>query len=147
MNRKTFLKEHGIHPSYFKFFTEERVKEVEGILQNIGDDYTPKKEDIFKVFRYDLKDKKVLLLGMDPYPQKGVATGFSFEVPYSSWSDKRVNTSLKNILKLIYKSYFNEILDIRSLREKIRDGNFPILPPDKAFKDWNKRWWLFGFHL
>ena len=143
MNKEAFLKEYGIDPSYFEFFTEARLKEVEEILQNIGDDYTPKKEDIFKVFKYDLDSKKVLLLGMDPYPQEGVATGFSFEVPYSSWNDKRVNTSLKNMLKLIYKSYFDEILDIKSLREKIRDGNFPILPPDKAFKEWNSKGVIF----
>ena len=143
MTRSKFLDKHNIHSSYFNFFTEERVCEVNQILQNIGDDYTPKSKDIFKVFRYDLLQKKILLLGMDPYPQEGVATGFSFEVPYSSWTDKRVNTSLKNILKLIYKSYYGEILDIISLREKIEDGNFPILSPDKAFKDWNDKGVIF----
>jgi len=143
MTRDEFLNENNIHTSYFDFFTEERVEAVDEILQNIGDDYTPKKDDIFKVFRYDLNQKKVLLLGMDPYPQKGVATGFSFEVPYSSWSDKRVNTSLKNMLKLIYKSYYGEILDIKSLRESIAGNHFPILPPDRAFKEWNNRGVIF----
>lgn len=143
MTRSKFLEEHNIHPSYFKFFTEERICEVNQILQNIEDDYTPQSKYIFKVFKYDLLQKKILLLGMDPYPQEGVATGFSFEVPYSSWGDKRVNTSLKNILKLIYKSYYGDILDIASLREKIKDGNFPILSPDKAFKDWNDKGVIF----
>jgi len=141
--RKRFLEGHNIHPSYHDFFTENMVEDIGRILQDIGDDYTPKREDIFKVFRYDLNKKKVLLLGMDPYHQEGVATGFSFEVPYSSWADKRVNTSLKNILKLIYKSYYGEILDIKSLREKIEDESFPILPPNEAFKDWNNKGVIF----
>ncbi|GLI58029.1 hypothetical protein PM10SUCC1_35430 [Propionigenium maris DSM 9537] len=141
--KERFLQEHRIHPSYYDFFTEGRVKEVEDILQNIGDDYSPKKENIFRVFRYDLHEKKVLLLGMDPYPQEGIATGFSFEVPYTSWGDKRINTSLKNMLKLLYKSYYGEMLDIKSLRERIEEGNFPILPPNEAFKDWNDKGVIF----
>lgn len=143
MTRDSFIREFNIHPSYFDFFSESRVRSIDQILQNIGDDYTPQKKNIFRVFEYDLASKKVLLLGMDPYPQEGVATGFSFEVPYSSWTDKRVNTSLKNILKLIYKSYYGEILDIKSLREKIEDDKFPILPPDQAFKDWNDKGVIF----
>ena len=58
MTRSKFLDKHNIHSSYFNFFTEERVCEVNQILQNIGDDYTPKSKDIFKVFRYDLLQKK-----------------------------------------------------------------------------------------
>lgn len=39
----------------------------------------PKKEDVFKAFTLcSLKDCKVVLMGQDPYPQKGVATGILF---------------------------------------------------------------------
>lgn len=39
----------------------------------------PKKEDVFKAFTLcSLKDCKVVFLGQDPYPQKGVATGVLF---------------------------------------------------------------------
>ncbi len=143
MTREEFFKAYKIHPSYYDFFTEERVKTILHILSSIGDDFTPSRDKVFRVFNEDLREKKVLLLGMDPYPQKGVATGFSFEVPYDSWSDKRVNTSLKNILKLIYKSYYGEILDVKSLRAKIEDNLFPILPPNKTFNYWSSQGVLF----
>ena len=40
---------------------------------------TPKHEDVFKVFtKCDFNNLKVVMLGMDPYPQKGVATGIAF---------------------------------------------------------------------
>ena len=39
----------------------------------------PKKEDVFKAFTLcSLRDCKVVFLGQDPYPQKGVATGILF---------------------------------------------------------------------
>lgn len=42
-------------------------------------DVTPKYENIFKAFTLcSLKDLKIVFLGMDPYPQKGVATGVLF---------------------------------------------------------------------
>ena len=136
MNREKFLSENKIHFSYHEFFDDETLNFIENILNIIGEDYTPIKENIFKVFRYDLNQAKVLLLGMDPYPQKGVATGLSFEVELESWGDPKVNTSLKNMLKLIYKSYYGEILSIEELREKISKREFRILSPDKLFKEW-----------
>ncbi|WP_319371705.1 uracil-DNA glycosylase [uncultured Ilyobacter sp.] len=136
MKREFFLSENKIHPSYYEFFDGRTVEFIEEIFNTIGKDYTPRKEDIFKVFRYDLNNAKVLLLGMDPYPQKGIATGLSFEVPFDSWGDTRVNTSLKNMLKLLYKSYYGDILSMEELREKINKGDFRLLPPDKIFKKW-----------
>jgi len=51
----------------------------------------PRPKDIFKAFTLcSLKDLKVLILGMDPYPQKGIATGIAFanssNTPESSFS-------------------------------------------------------------
>lgn len=143
MTRDDFIKEFQIHESYHDFFTSDTVDEISDILKKIGDDYTPERRSIFRVFSENLLDKKVLLLGMDPYPQKGIATGFSFEVPFASWNDKRVNTSLKNMLKLIYKSYYGDILDIKTLRERIDFGEFPILPPNEAFINWSKEGVIF----
>ncbi len=143
MNREKFLSENKIHSSYYDFFTHEILDLIQKILESIGEDYTPSKENIFKVFRYDLENAKVLLLGMDPYPQPGVATGLSFEVPVGSWLDKRVNTSLKNMLKLLYKSYYGNILSVSELREKISSGDLNILPPDKIFKKWSEEGVIF----
>jgi uracil-DNA glycosylase len=143
LNRDKFLSENEIHPTYHEFFNDETVDFIDGVTDAIGEDYTPDKDDIFKVFRYDLNNAKVLLLGMDPYPQKGVATGLSFEVLLESWADTKVNASLKNMLKLVYKSYYGEIPSMEELRDKITTGEFRLLPPDKIFKEWAREGVIF----
>lgn len=48
-------------------------------LNSIQGNICPEKEDVFKAFRLcSLKDCKVVFLGQDPYPQRGVATGVLF---------------------------------------------------------------------
>jgi len=136
--RKIFLEINKIDESYYDFFTESRVKEISKIFSKI-EEYTPNREDVFKVFQKDLKNVKVVLLGMDPYPQLGVATGRSFEVKKDSWLDKGVNTSLKNILKLIYKTYVGVIPTIEELREEIKNNRFDILPPTEIFESWESQ--------
>ncbi len=135
--REKFLIENKIHGSYHEFFSLEIVEEIEKIMKNI-ENYTPPKEKIFRVFERDLNNIKVVLLGMDPYPQVGVATGRAFEVAKDSWLDKGVNTSLKNMVKLIYKTYVGEIPTIDILRQEIERGNFKILPPNELFESWER---------
>lgn len=138
LNRDKFFEDNKIHDSYHEFFTLELIKEIKIIMDKI-DNYTPKKEDVFKVFREDLHKVKVVLLAMDPYPQDGVATGLAFEVEKDSWMDKGVNTSLKNMIKLIYKTYNGEIPRIDILREEIENRTFDILPPNELFKSWRSQ--------
>jgi uracil-DNA glycosylase len=144
MEKREIMREFNIHPSYDGFFTGEKISQLEWILDVVSKDhYTPDKNDIFKALQMDLKEKKVLLLGMDPYPQEGVATGLAFEVKANSWNDKQVNTSLKNMLKLIYKTYYKELLGIEELRIKINSGEFPILPPNRLFESLSRNGVLF----
>jgi len=138
LDKNKFLEDNKIHDSYHEFFTLEIIQEIEKIMGSISN-YTPTKKDIFKVFRDDLSRVKIVLLAMDPYPQKGVATGLAFEVEKDSWMDKGVNTSLKNIVKLIYKTYVGEIPTIDILRDKINDKVFDILPPNELFKSWKSQ--------
>ena len=138
LDKNKFLKDNKIHDSYHEFFTLEVIQEIEKIMEVISN-YTPVKADIFKVFRDDLSKVKVVLLAMDPYPQKGVATGLAFEVEKDSWMDKGVNTSLKNMMKLIYKTYMGEVPSIDKLRQEINDKTFDILPPNELFKSWESQ--------
>jgi uracil-DNA glycosylase len=138
LDRNKFLEDNKIHDSYHEFFTWKIIREIEGIMGSINN-YTPAREDIFKVFRGDLSRIRVVLLAMDPYPQRGVATGLAFEVEKDSWMDKGVNTSLKNMVKLIYKTYIGEIPAIDRLREEIKDKTFDILPPNELFKSWESQ--------
>lgn len=58
----------------------------------------PKREDVFKAFTLTPLDKvKVVIIGQDPYHQKGQAMGLAFSVP----SGVRLPPSLRNIYREI----------------------------------------------
>ncbi len=64
---------------------------------DIGKSFTPTEENIFKAFKITkFKDIKVVILGQDPYPQRGVATGLAFAVSVNT----KIPASLKNIFKV-----------------------------------------------
>lgn len=134
-----------VHPSWNKFLTERIVSELEGIEEKIGSNINPEPENVLRFMKNDLYNIKVVILGQDPYPEKGRATGRAFEVgDLTSWNQKFRQVSLKNIVRLIYKNY-NDIDDYRQIKKfsqiqkEIKDGTFSILPPDKIFKSWEKQ--------
>lgn len=70
---------------YFKdWFNHLNIKELNRIIPILDNLYnnkmiTPNKIDIFKAFPLCLyQDVKIVMLGYDPYPQKGIATGLLF---------------------------------------------------------------------
>lgn len=63
------------------------------VLPNI--EYYPNVEDIFNVFQMPVDEIKVVILGQDPYPNKGQAIGYAFAVA----NGIRKPVSLKNIEK------------------------------------------------
>ncbi len=66
-----------------------------------NEDVTPKKEDIYRALSFvNPSQVKVVILGQDPYPTKGVANGLAFSVSE--------NTKLPQSLKNIYKELFFE---------------------------------------
>jgi uracil-DNA glycosylase len=135
MNRNTFLAKHGIHQSFYDFFTEDIVEDIVSKLKEMKKDFYPKSSDIFKVFRNDLKKVKIVILGLDPYPQKGAATGRAFELEKSSWEHhQKINSSLINIVKVINKVSSRKIETIKQIRNKISEGHLQLSPPNKYFK-------------
>lgn len=52
---------------------------TEIILPNCS--FTPKREQIFNVFKTPLNKVKVVIIGQDPYPNPKFATGYAFAVP------------------------------------------------------------------
>jgi len=131
------------HPSWDDFFTDDRIpclQHIEGNLRSTL--YTPKKENIFRFTQMDLSNCKVVILGQDPYPQEGVATGLAFEVgDIDDWNVLKNNASLRNILKLIHKNQkkINYVESIKNIRTDLKNGVFKILPPDKLFTDLEKQ--------
>lgn len=66
----------------------------------------PRYEDIFRCFKYcKLSDIKVVILGLSPYPQEGIATGIAFGNNKETLED-----NLSPSLKIIKESIIN--LDI-----------------------------------
>lgn len=60
-----------------------------------GKTYLPAGNNILRAFTYPFDEVKVLILGQDPYPTRGNATGLAFSVD----PDMAVPASLRNIYK------------------------------------------------
>ena len=82
--------------------------ELSNVMAKVGQEYKrkplcPIQSDVFKAFELcSLKDLKVVMLGQDPYPQKGVATGILFG------NNKEIsNENLSPSLKVIKEAAIN----------------------------------------
>ena len=116
----------------------EGNKQLIGIENEIGPScsYTPRKEKVLRFFETNLEEICVVILGQDPYPQAGVATGRAFEVGnISTWRDHTSQTSLINIIKSIYKmekdiaekkDVKEKDVKISEIRNEIENDNFNI---------------------
>lgn len=133
------------HSSWDNLLTEEVRDELRVIEEQIGSNINPSYENVLRFLKCNLNDIKVVILGQDPYPEKGRATGRAFEVgDLHSWNDKFRQVSLKNIIRLLYKNYnnieeYHKILKFSEIQTEIKEGRFNIAPPDKIFKSWEKQ--------
>ncbi len=130
------------------FITEHR-----GLLEEIEKKtgktrYTPSKEKVLRFLQVPLQNIQIVILGQDPYPQPGVATGRAFEVrTLTSWRQKFSNVSLKNIVRAIYQAYTGETLKYIQVLSKMEESSslfqdekvFQLLPPDQLFINWEKQ--------
>lgn len=137
MSDSLFLKELEIHSDWAPFLSEEireliEIAEAEVTING----FTPSAVNVLRFLSVPLVSGKIVILGQDPYPQPGVATGRAFEVgTLQSWSQPFQNISLKNILRALFKAYTGKIILYNQLKEKIY-SDFPILPPGKLFEHW-----------
>lgn len=88
----------------------------------------------------DVDNVKVIWLGQDVYPAKGVATGRSFEVGgLNDWSKPFRQVSLKNIVRLIHKNHYGiidykDIKKFSNIQKEIKNGTFQIKSPNYLFE-------------
>ncbi|HKL99823.1 MAG TPA: uracil-DNA glycosylase [Mobilitalea sp.] len=128
-----------ISSSWKEFLSKDILDKLHDIEIRIGYDYTPVIDKIMRFLSVDLDKASVCIIGQDVYYQPGVATGRAFEVnDLYSWNSKFRQVSLKNILRLIHKSYrgitdYEEIKKYSDILNEIENGSFPILTPDKWF--------------
>jgi uracil-DNA glycosylase len=135
-----FLQNLTIHNDWENFLTKEIRKMISGIEKEVAkSDFMPPQEKVLRFLTIPLNSVKIVIVGQDPYPQKGVATGRAFEVGnLRSWTEPFSNISLKNILRAIYKTYSHEVIIYNQLKTKF-DNEFPILPPTKLFSSWEEQ--------
>lgn len=140
MKDSLFLKEQNIHSDWLSFLTDENrslVLQIEAEVERTG--FTPPADKVLRFLSFPLTSAKIIILGQDPYPQSGAATGRAFEVGnLKSWNQPFKNVSLKNILRALYKAYAGKIIKFSQLKEKL-DNEFPVLPPGKLFAHWEKQ--------
>ena len=142
IQRMEFMEKYNIHEDYYDFFTVEKVTAINSFIKCMEIrkiEYIPKNEYIFKALRSSISSRKVCILSNEPYSQGEIATGLAFEVKNTSWVNHEINISLKNILKLLYKTYAGKMEDIEKIRKEICHNEFNILPPNELFKSWEKQ--------
>ena len=142
IQRMEFMEKYNIHEDYYDFFTVEKVTAINSFIKCMEIrkiEYIPKNEYIFKALRSSISSRKVCILSNEPYSQGEIATGLAFEVKNTSWVNHEINISLKNILKLLYKTYAGKMEDIEKIRKEISHNEFNILPPNELFKSWEKQ--------
>lgn len=140
----------AIHPSWNAFLTDPIIRMLGEIENKLGMNINPSRpEVILRFMTTDLEQVKVVWLGQDVYPAPGVATGRSFEVGgLSDWNSTFRQVSLKNIVRLIHKTY-NEILDykdvkgFKEIQALIKEGSFSILQPAEWFNSLERQGVLF----
>jgi uracil-DNA glycosylase len=138
--KPAFLKSISIDPAWEDLLSKEIRKMISGIEKEVAkSDFTPLPEKVLRFLTVPINSVKIVIVGQDPYPQPGVATGRAFEVgTLKSWSEPFNNISLKNILRAIYKSYSGQVIPFNRLKAKF-DNEFPVLPPARLFSDWEEQ--------
>lgn len=131
-----------IHHSWNDFLSSDTISELKKLeekITSLHQEFTPLPKNVLKFLKVPLDEVRVLILGQDPYPQKGVATGRAFEVgTLTSWTDKFSNVSLKNIIRAIYFAYQKEYLKYSEIKNQL-GVTVPLKKPDELFVNWEKQ--------
>lgn len=134
----------SVHSSWKVFLTDEIRQILSAIAEVLSHEkeFTPPLKFILRFLELDLSSMKVVILGQDPYPQKGVATGRAFEVgPLQSWHDSFRNSSLRNIVRSLYFMKKGETapLTYTQIKKELIERRFKILSPNLLFKHWESQ--------
>lgn len=129
-----------IDTSWDSFLSPETISLLASIEKQINSaGFTPPVSRVLHFLSLPLNQVKIIILGQDPYPQKGVATGRAFEVgTLKSWNQTFNNISLKNIVRAIYYAYQNEYLKFADIKKHI-GNDFLIKNPNSLFLEWEKQ--------
>jgi uracil-DNA glycosylase len=140
MNSLLILNALKIDNSWSDFLSEEMVMMLQKIESQLADDIalgqiTPAINKVLRFMELPLQDMKVIILGQDPYPQPGAATGRAFEVGnLKDWQEPFRNASLQNIIRTIVKAKTGELLKFSQIRKQL-NRNIHLASPTRLFCD------------
>lgn len=159
--RETHVWLQKVHPSWQPFLSDEIRSLLVKIAGIVGTCFLPDTENVLRFLQTDLKRLKVVILGQDPYPSTGAATGRAFEVGgLVSWQDAFRQVSLKNIVRALWLQ--NEAANHRNclsmsssdptmapkstypppfsqVLKDITNGRFAIAKPNTLFQNWEEQ--------
>ncbi len=135
------IQEARIHSSWQPFLTESIVNQLHSIALQLtkGTAYTPPSPQVLRFMEFPLPRLRAIILGQDPYPQAGAATGRAFEVGHlTSWHQAFRNTSLQNIVRAAVEADYGHLWKFSEIRAKL-GKNLSILPPRELFDYWEEQ--------
>ncbi len=129
-----------IHQSWSDFLSSDILHMIEAIENRLEENFSPEKHRVLRFLETDASALKIIILGQDPYPEKGKATGRAFEVGgLNTWDEPFRQISLKNIIRLIYKVQkeiedYDDIPKFSVISNEIKEGKFKIANPPDLFQ-------------
>ena len=141
---------NSYHQSWEDFLTVEIRELLKNIESQIGDDFTPDSQNVLRFLKLDKNNIKVVILGQDPYHavdkfNHKVANGRAFEPDnLLNWHQKFRQVSLKNIVRLIHKTYndiddYNDIWKYPDIVKAIDNHQFALKQPPEFFDSIEKQ--------
>lgn len=138
-----------IHQSCSDFLSSDILHMIKVIENQLEGRFYPERHRVLRFLETDASALKIIILGQDPYPEKGKATGRAFEVGgLNTWEEPFRQVSLKNIIRLIYKAEkgiadYDDIPKFSFISKEIKEGNFNIANPPDLFESLEKQGVLF----
>lgn len=129
---------YSVAPGWEPLF-DRNGQALDDLLVSLGAPFEPPREHVFAFSRLPLQQIKVVILGQDPYPASGVATGRAFEVGgLSNWHTPFRQVSLKNIVRALYglQTGASAYTPWREILPLIGTSRFPLLAPNELFASW-----------
>lgn len=131
----------------------DAIHALERIEIEIGNNYTPELKNVLRFMNNDLNKIKICIVGQDPYFSLDggnlVAIGRAFQ-PNNlvDWTQKYKQVSLKNMVRLIHKTYsgiveYEEIKKYKEIVLEIQQSKFKIKPPKEWFESMEEQGVLF----
>lgn len=132
---------YSVAPGWEPLF-ERNGQALDDLLASLCVPFEPVPERIFSFSHLPLQQIKVVILGQDPYPAPGVATGRAFEVGgLADWNVPFRQVSLKNIVRALYGLWTDEspYTPWWQVLPQIGTSRFPLLPPNELFASWERQ--------